>query len=278
MKFSSIAAVITDMDGVLWRGDEPLPGIVELFDWFRESATPFALATNNSSKTPADYAAKLARMGVHNIPESSIVTSATATAAYMQTQYPAGTRLHVVGMSSLRNALEDAGFELYDDTAEPVQVVVSGVDFELTYDKLRRATFHIRAGADFVGTNPDKTFPTPEGLTPGAGSILAALATATDRQPLIIGKPGRPMFDAALALLRTPAEQTLMIGDRLDTDIDGARQVGLLTALVFTGITQPDDLTQGDSWPDAAYEDLPALLKAWAGDDWYRERVKARRR
>lgn len=278
MKFSSIAAVITDMDGVLWRGDEPLPGIVELFDWFKESGTPFALATNNSSKTPADYAAKLARMGVQDIPESSIVTSATATAAYMRAHYPSGARLHVVGMSSLRTALEDAGFELYDDTAEPVQAVVSGVDFELTYDKLRRAAFHIRAGADFVGTNPDKTFPTPDGLTPGAGSILAALATATDRQPLIIGKPGRPMFDAALALLQTPADQTLMIGDRLDTDIDGARDAGLRTALVFTGITQPDDLTQGDSWPDAAYEDLPALLKAWAGEGWYRERVKARRR
>lgn len=266
-----------DMDGVLWRGDQPLEGIVELFQWLSESDMPFVLATNNSSKTQMDYVAKLARMGVRDVPAERIVTSATATADYLATRYPAGTRVYVVGEKGIREALENAGFDVTVDG--DVQIVVAGVDFSLTYDKVKQATLCIHAGADFVGTNPDVTFPSPEGLVPGAGSVIGMIEIATGKQATIIGKPAAPMFETALAHLGTTPQDTLMIGDRLDTDIRGARDVGMQTALVFTGVTQPEDLTQPDNdvWSDVAYEGLPELIKAWAGDKWYLDKLKIKR-
>lgn len=279
MRFRTLSGVIFDMDGVLWRGDQPLDGLAELFRWLAESALPYALATNNSSKTPADYVAKLERMGVSGVPPERIVTAGTATAEALKRRYPAGTTVYVVGMGGIRQALDEAGFDLLPDdaSAPPAQVVVCGVDFALTYDKLRLATLHIRRGADFYGTNPDRTFPTPEGLVPGAGSLLAALVAATDVTPTVIGKPHPPMFEMALAMLNAPAENVLMVGDRLDTDIQGAQAVGLRTALLLTGVTTPEMLATSDIWADVAYEDLPALLRAWAGDDWWQAQVRARR-
>lgn len=268
-----------DMDGVLWRGEAALPGLEDWFAWLREAGIPFALATNNSSNTQADYVAKLARLGIADVPHSSIMTSSTATAAYMQAHYPAGTAVFVLGMKGIREALEQAGFDVIaeGDQTTTAQVVVAGIDFELTYARLKRAALLIRAGADFIGTNNDRTFPTPDGLVPGAGSLLAALETATDRQATVIGKPARPMFEAALKHLHTKPAAALMVGDRLDTDIAGAQSVGMQTVLLFTGVTKPKDLTSGDTWPDAAYDDLPALLRAWAGDAWYQARVKTKR-
>jgi 4-nitrophenyl phosphatase len=287
MKFGEVRAAIFDMDGVLWREDEPLPGLDALFDWLRESGTPYALATNNSSRTPAAYVAKLARLGVEGVPERAIITASTATAAHLRARYPAGTRVFALGMDGLRVALEDAGFDLLPadagpETSGPVAVVVAGIDFNLTYARLSAAAQYVRAGADFYGTNGDRTYPGPRGLVPGAGSLLAALVAATDRQPVVIGKPAAPMFEAALALLGAPASAALMVGDRLDTDIAGAKALGLRTALLFTGVTAPGDLVAGGDgpdarWPDVAYEDLPALLRAWAGDDWVRAWVKAAR-
>ncbi len=274
MKFSTIAGVVLDMDGVLWRGEQPLPGMQALFQWLDESGLPFVLATNNSSKTQADYIAKLARMDVYSVVERNIVTSGTATAAYMQTRYMPGTEVLVVGMSGLKQILMDAGFDVVDQNPK---VVVGGVDFNLSYDRLRDACLAIRAGADFIGTNPDLTFPTPEGLVPGAGSILAAMQAATDVEPIVIGKPANPMFQTALDIMGTPPSNTLMIGDRLNTDIIGAQAVGMQTALVFTGVSTPEDLEKEGVWPDVAYEGLPELLKAWAGFEWYNEKQRAKR-
>jgi 4-nitrophenyl phosphatase len=262
MTLQHIRAVISDMDGVLWEGNQPLPGIQTLFAFLRERQLPFALATNNSTNSPANYVLKLAKMGVPDIPETSIITSSIATALYLQTRYPAGTRLYMVGMAGLREQLEKAGFVLAD---HDVQAVVSGGDFEFTYDKAKRATLLIRAGADFIGTNPDVTFPTPEGLVPGAGSILAMLEAATEKKPLVIGKPEPAMFEAALRILQTLPEETLMIGDRLDTDIAGAHHAGLQTALVLTGITQRDELPNSPVQPDFVFDTLEDLLRAWQG-------------
>lgn len=275
MKYSTISAVVLDMDGVLWRGNDPLPAMQELFEWLTEASIPYALATNNSSRTRAMYVEKLAKMGVFGVPEACIITSGTATADYLQKHYPAGTPVHVLGMDGLRHMLTEAGFDVSDK--ETPQVVVSGIDFEMTYERLKAAAMHIRAGADFIGTNPDKTFPNPEGLVPGAGSILAALQAATDREPLVIGKPFEPMFRSALDVLGTPPENTLMVGDRLNTDIEGAQAAGLKTALLFTGVTTQADMATSDIWPDVAYEGLPELLKAWAGDAWYLDKMKAKR-
>lgn len=260
MTLAEITAVIADMDGVLWRGDEPLPGLPALFDWLHQRGLPFVLATNNSSKSPADYTRKLAKMNVPGIPENAILTSGTATAAYLRERYPAGTRLHILGGDGLRQVMREAGFALAD---ADVEVVIVGLDQQLSYEKLRHAAALIRRGALFVGTNADKTYPMPDGPAPGAGSIVAALAAATDQEPLIVGKPHAPMFETALELLGQPAASTLMIGDRLDTDILGAAQVGLRTALVFTGISTPADLNGSGTQPDRVFADLPALIEAW---------------
>lgn len=261
MRVDKLRGVVLDMDGVLWRGNEPLPGLIALFDWLRARNMPYALATNNSTTSPQDYAAKLAGMGVPDVPPERIITSSTATAAYLRDHYPVGTRVYMLGGAGLRNALTGAGFEIVEADAE---VVVSGLDRELTYAKLTQAALLIRAGAAFIGTNPDRTFPAAHGIVPGAGSILAALIAATDVQPIIIGKPYPPMLTAALALLNTPAAQTLMIGDRLDTDIAGAQQVGMLTALVLTGVTTRAELAANAIQPDFVYEGLPEFLEVVA--------------
>lgn len=260
MAFSNIAGVILDMDGVLWRGDEPLPGMVDFLGMLRARGLPFVLATNNSSKTPANYVAKLERLGVPGVPERLIVTSGMATATYLRDRSPAGTRIHVLGGDGLRQIMQDAGFVLADSD---VEYVVVGMDTALTYDTLKRAALLIRQGAVFIGTNGDRTFPSPEGLLPGAGSILAALETATDQQPVIIGKPYEPMFRAALTVLNTLPEDTLMIGDRLSTDISGAVYLGLATVLLLSGVTQRHELDNGDIQPDWVYDNLAALLVDW---------------
>jgi 4-nitrophenyl phosphatase len=258
--FSGIKAVVSDMDGVLWRGDMPLPGLVPFFEALRARGLPFVLATNNSSKTQADYVRKLAGMGVTGVAEAAIVTSGTATAAYLKMHYPAGTRVHVFGAEGLCAVIAAAGFTLADSD---VRVVVAGLKWNLTYDDLKTASRLVRAGADFIGTNPDATFPLPDGLAPGAGSMIAALQTAAGREPLIIGKPHPPMFEAALAALGTAPADTLMIGDRLNTDIVGAAACGLRTALVLTGITTAADIN-GSVRPDAVFDGLPPLVDALA--------------
>lgn len=259
MDSSQISAVISDMDGVLWQGDTALPGLTDFFDTLQHFGIPYVLATNNSSKTRADYVAKLAKLGVYDVAEGQIVTSGTATASYLRAHYPVDTPVHVIGSDSLRHVVREAGYTLTD--GDETRVVVAGLDWQLTYEKLKRASVLIRRGADFIGTNPDATYPTSEGPVPGTGTLLAALQTASGRAPVIVGKPHPPMYEAALALLGKPAAHTLMIGDRLDTDISGAAALGLATALVLTGISSRGDI-DAHIRPDAVFDNLPALLEA----------------
>ena len=252
-----IRAIVCDMDGVLWRGIQPLPGMNALFSYFHQEGMAFALATNNSRKTPDDYIHKLAGMGVHGLERHHIVTSGTATASYLQAAYPAGTRLFVVGGDGLKQILVQAGFALVEEDAE---VVVCGIDFDLTYSKMRTATLQIRRGAGFIGTNPDSSFPSPAGLVPGAGSILALIEAASGIAPTIIGKPERSMFEAVLRQLGTQPAETLMIGDRIGTDIQGAQAVGMKTALVMTGVETEESLKNSEVQPDVVYAGLPELL------------------
>lgn len=254
-----IKAIISDMDGVLWRGSQALPGMRDFFDFLFEREISFVLATNNSRNTPEDYVEKLASMGVSGIRPCHIVTSGTATAVTLQVQYPAGTRVYVVGGHGLKQLLSDAGFQLVDKDAE---LVVCGIDFDLTYEKLKTATLLIRAGARFIGTNPDSSFPSPEGLVPGAGSILALIESASGCAPTIIGKPERGMFKAALRQAGSKASETLMIGDRIGTDIIGAKALGIQTALVMTGVETEASLRASETQPDLVFAGLPELVEA----------------
>lgn len=255
MSSPKIAGVIMDMDGVLWRGDELLPGATDWLSRLRDEGVPFVLATNNATKTPADYVEKIAKHGLPPVEKTHIITSGSTTANYLQKHYAAGTGVYVVGSDALRGLIREAGFEIVDDA----EIVVAGLDMQLTYARLRQAALRIRAGAVFIGTNPDRSLPTPEGLIPGAGSIIAALQAATDQEPLLMGKPHPEMYINALDILKTPAGETLMIGDRLDTDIIGAYQLGMPTALVLTGVSTRTEVAESAIRPDHVYDDLLAL-------------------
>jgi 4-nitrophenyl phosphatase len=255
---AAITHLVIDMDGVLYRGDEPLPKLREFFAYLRQRPIPFILATNNSTHTPEQYTAKLARMGVEILP-TEILTSGQATARFLARQYPPGTRVHVFGMPSLRKAIEDEGFVLAD---EDVAVVVGSMDREVTYEKLKRATLLIRGGARFIATNRDPTVPSAEGLLlPGTGSMVAALETASGVTPMAIGKPEPTMFQLALAQMGARPETTATIGDRLDTDILGGQRAGLTTICVLSGSSSRAEAEAFG--PDFIFEDIAELLAAW---------------
>ncbi len=254
-----IDALVLDMDGVLWRGEEALPGFVEFFAAARAAGLPLALATNNSATTPQAYVTKLARLGAPDFPTTHIFTSGTVTLAHLQERFPAGTPLHTLGGEGLHELLGAAGFRQVDEGAA---AVVIGLDRKLNYVKLTRALRPLLAGAAFIATNNDSSYPTPKGLAPGAGSIVAALAYASGRTALNLGKPAAPMFAAALATLGTSAARTLMVGDRLETDILGAQGCQLPSALVMTGVTTADQLAASEIQPDWVFAGLPELTAA----------------
>lgn len=263
MRLSNVKGVVMDMDGVLWRGDQPLPGLHEFFALLRARFIPHAMATNNSRLTQSDYVAKFARVGIDGIRDEQIITSGTTTVDYVKRRYPAGSLIHVLGGDGLRENLTQAGYRVTGDLLPDVAAVAVGLDFALTYDKLKYASLCLQQGADFIATNDDATFPHPEGLVPGAGSIVAALKTSSGRDPITMGKPNAAMFETALALLGTTAAETLMIGDRLDTDILGAARVGMRTALVLTGVATREDVASAAAQPDGIYEGLTAMIQAW---------------
>lgn len=255
-------AVIFDMDGVLYRGKQRLDGVIELMAFLSQRGIAYACATNNSTLTPEQYEARLAEMGIA-MPAARVVTSSVATRRYLQHHAPQGSRVGYIGMEGLRAALFGDGYFTNDQIAPEFYVV--GMNFKSTYDDFRVACKAIRAGAVFIGTNADATFPAEDGIIPGAGSLLALLQTATDVTPTVIGKPAPAMFEAAVELLGAAPSRTLTIGDRLDTDILGAQRAGLPTALVMTGVTTPALLAASALQPDAVFADLPALLAAWRG-------------
>lgn len=260
---ASVEGLVSDMDGVLWRGPSPLPGVAQLLGWLRGEGIPFALATNNSSREPREYVKRLAEMGAA-IDAERIVTSALAAADWLLRTRGPGIGVHALGGSGLKAALEAAGMRLLaEGRPDQAEVVAAGIDFDLTYRKLAAAARQISGGAAFVGTNGDVTYPSEDGLLPGAGSILAALQACTGVAPFVIGKPGPAIFEMALRRLGTPAERTVMVGDRLDTDIVGARRAGLRTILVLTGIDSAEAAAGAETAPDLIVRDLPHLLALW---------------
>jgi 4-nitrophenyl phosphatase len=252
-----ITHLIIDMDGVLYRGDEPLPGLRQFFAFLRQKPIPFILATNNSTHTPEQYVDKLARMGV-SVSPPEILTSGQATARALAREYPPGTRVHVFGMPSFREAMLKEGFVLAD---EDVAVVAASMDRAVTYEKLKRATLLIRAGARFFATNRDPTYPSEEGLLPGTGTMIAALETASGVKPTVIGKPEPAMFQLAMAQMGARPETTATIGDRLETDILGGQRAGLTTICVLSGASSR---AEAEAFrPDYIFEDIADLLHTW---------------
>lgn len=264
-----IHAVLFDMDGVLYVGNQPLPGVQALFDYLEDSGRNFLCVTNNASLTGAQFADKLAAMGVR-VPADHVLGSAEATAAWLGDQVrnqgaPDGP-VFVMGMEGLRSALRDQGFFI---TTDPFSATwcVSGANFDLTYRDLADASLAIRNGARFIGTNPDLTFPTERGQVPGAGSLLALLQASTGVTPIVIGKPNAPMFELAMRRLHSTPESTMMVGDRYDTDIAGAIALGLMTTGVLTGITTEEEYRSQNLPPHLILHGLPELLAAFRASE-----------
>ena len=253
---SHIKAVILDMDGVLWRDDQPIGNLHDIFRMLGALGWKSTLATNNASRSIEQYLTKLETFGVQLLPEQ-IVTSAEATAHYLRKQYPEGGKVYVIGGSGLERTLESYGFEIGD--GDVIAVVVS-FDRRLTYEKLERATLLVRAGAPLIGTNQDRSFPAPQGLVPGAGAILAAVVTASDITPVVIGKPAPEMYLVAMERMGSSPDTTLVIGDRLETDIAGAQNMGCMTALMLSGVTSEKSARNWPPPPDWIAADLTELL------------------
>jgi 4-nitrophenyl phosphatase len=269
--FTNIRALIIDMDGVLWHGTQPIPGLTDFFQTLNDLQIRFILATNNASLTPNQYVTKLAQMGV-TVTQNQILTSGTATALYLSEQVnPTETRVFVVGESGATQPLIDHGFTLTglyevnnsnDAAKKGADIVVCGKDETLTWAKLATATLNIRAGAKFIGTNGDTTLPTEHGITHGNGAILAALEVATGVTPTIIGKPEPIIYQQALTLLGVGPDETVAIGDRLETDILGAVRTGIRSIMVLTGISTEDDLKAADYQPTWVMPDIRAVTQA----------------
>ena len=257
----NLDALILDMDGVLWRGSKPLPGLVPFFETIRKLGMGFVLATNNSTRTVAQYVDKLDGMGVHVRPEQ-ILTSSLATAEYLLTIAVPGARVYAIGEDGLLEALTTRGFVLAD---HDVAFVVAGLDRNFSYQKMATAMELIHQGARFIGTNPDRTFPGPHGALPGAGAVLGAIAAASGIEPFTVGKPKPLMFQQAIDRLGSRPERTAMVGDRLDTDIAGALSAGIQTILVLSGVTSPAALADSPIQPDYVFENIDVLRMALGG-------------
>ncbi len=254
---AKITHLIIDMDGVLYLGNRPMPCLREFIAFLRARSIPFILATNNSTRTPQEYVDKLAGMGV-SVSPSEILVSGQAAARFLAHNYPRGTRVHVFGMTALKQALVDEGFVLADDD---VQLVVASMDREVTFEKLKRATLLIRSGARFIATNLDPTNPSEEGLIPGTGALIVALEAASGVKATAIGKPEPTMYQLAIEQMGASPGTTGVIGDRADTDILGGKRAGLITICVLSGSSNRAEAESFEA--DMIFDGIAHLLDTW---------------
>lgn len=258
------SAILLDGDGVLWKSNDPVPGLNPFFDFLEEREIKWALLTNNNSRTAQSYIDRLGSYGV-KAGKESIFTSSTVTADYLLGKYGVNANLHVIGMEGLTLALTDAGFRFTHGEEQPegdVDAVVAGMDLEINHEKIKIAMRLIHKGADFIATNTDASFPAADGISPGTGMVIGALQGASGIEPYIVGKPYPAIFQSALRALNAEIKDTLMVGDRLETDILGANQMGIHSAAVLSGITSLAEIQQKDIKPDFIYQDISDLHRA----------------
>ena len=257
---SNIKALVLDMDGVVWKADEPIGNLPEIFAKIRARRLKFIFATNNGTKTPEEYQRRLAVMGVE-IDVSQVVTSALGVAFMLAEKYPPGTKIFMIGEDGIRRALQEKGFELLSvENAPHAQAVVMGIDRDINFDKVVEATLLVRAGVPFYTTNTDRTFPTPRGEIPGSGAWVSVVTTATNAEPTIAGKPFPYLMELSLERLGTRKDDTLVVGDRLETDIAAGQAVGCPTALVLSGVSTRAQAAAWRPAPDIIAESLSELI------------------
>src|SRR5216684_2969109 len=232
MYMDGIKNYLIDMDGVIVRGATLLPGAAEFVQRLRTQQIPFLILTNNSLFTPRDLQVRLSYMGL-DVPPEAIFTSALATAQFLHTQRPGG-RAYVIGESGLTTALHGIGYVLTDQEPE---YVVLGETTAYSFDRITRAIRFVTAGARFIATNPDVMGPGEGGVVPGTGAVAALISAATGIKPYYVGKPNPLMMRTALRAINAHSEESVMIGDRMDTDIISGIESGVRTILVLTGVT-----------------------------------------
>jgi len=247
---------LTDMDGVLVHEEDPIQGATEFIEALKESGKKFLVLTNNSIFTPRDLRARLLRSGI-DVPEHVIWTSALATADFLSDQRPGGSA-YVVGEAGLTNALHDIGYVMTDRDPD---YVVLGETRTYSFEAITRAIRLIEGGARFIATNPDVSGPSIHGTLPATGSVAALISTATGRTPYFIGKPNPLMMRSALNRLQAHSETTVMIGDRMDTDIISGLEAGIRTVLVMTGSTRPDQVETFPYRPTRVVDSVADLVE-----------------
>jgi NagD protein len=246
---------ICDMDGVIYHGNRLLPGVHEFVDWLKEQDKSYLFLTNSSERSPMELQQKLTRMGLA-VDESHFYTSALATARFLASQSP-GCTAYIIGAPGLHNALYNVGIAMND--VNPDYVVV-GETKNYTFDYITRAVHHVRNGARLIGTNPDMTGPTEEGIAPACRALIAPIELATGRSAYFIGKPNALMMRTGLRMLGVHSDEAVMIGDRMDTDILAGIETGLDTALVLSGVTSLEDVKTFPYRPKYIYDgvgDIP---------------------
>ena len=245
-------SVISDMDGVIYRGSAIVEGAADFINRLLEAQIPFLFLTNNSEQSPVDLKRRLESKGIHGVKEENFMTSAMATAMFLQTQKP-GATIYAIGGGGLINELYNAGFSVSE--LNPDYVVV-GKTPHFNFEVMKKAANLINKGAKFIGTNPDVVDPIEGGIEPACGSILAAIETATGRKPYIIGKPNSLMMTIATRKLGVHASDAVMIGDRMDTDIIGGLEAGMATCLVLSGVTNESMINDFPYKPDYIFNNV----------------------
>lgn len=256
MLADAYGCLLFDLDGVLYRGEEPVPAAAPTLSELRRSGIRLVFLTNNSSRTPGQVADKLRALGMDAAPEE-VVTSALATAELLAER--GGGSAFVIGGDGLRRALIDAGIVVLDGSVDRAELVVVGFDGSVTYERLKTASLLVQRGARLIATNPDASYPAVDGLWPGAGALLAVITTTTGAPAEVVGKPFAPLFEAARR--RAGGGRPLVIGDRLDTDIAGAAALGWDSILVLTGVSSRADVEAGSVRPTYVADDVSALLR-----------------
>ncbi len=249
-------SVISDMDGVIYRGGKLIPGAEEFVTRLINREEPFLFLTNNSEQTPLDLKLKLEHLGIQGVTEENFITSAMATAMFLRDQKEEA-RVFVIGGGGLINELYNVGFSISETNPD---YVVVGKTSNFNFDMIKKAVRLIQAGAKFIGTNPDVVDPTESGIEPACGTILAAIETASGHKPYIVGKPNSLMMMLATRKMGVHADDTIMVGDRMDTDIVGGMEAGMTTALVLSGVTDKDELTQFPYTPDHVFNSVADIF------------------
>ncbi len=257
--WSTLRGVLIDLDGVVYTGRDPIPGAAGFLSEARRRGLKFLLVTNNSTTSPELVAQRLSGMRI-DVDPNEILTSAQAAVGYVRRHAEAGATVRIVGEAGLRQAAEEEGLVIVDGDATS-EWVIAGLDRAFTYEKLAAATRAIMGGAQFVATNADALLPVEGGqVVPGAGTMIAAIKTATAVEPVVVGKPEPGLFEHGLQRLGGLApDQVAMIGDRVDTDVDGGRRAGLRTILVLSGVTSRAEAEAASPPPDATLPNLASV-------------------